>query len=371
MVAMTLPNHASAEKVACDLGLGDRSRADGCPGALTFHHAEDGAVGRVRFPGGSMSVTQFTQFAKVSAELGDGDIHLTTRGNVQIRGISDEAAFTRAVLDAGFVPSIPHDKIRNIIVSPLSDLEELVAELDQALLANDELAGLSGRTLFGIDKGDGAILAQQPDFGVYGPSKQLILGGQLTTHVLNNPAAELAEHALKWQRARGEKWRVAEDPSFNTYDTAEFEAQEPTHIGWFDREDGTVSLGAGLPFGIITAKVAELLCAVEKPVQVTPWHSVLVHDLDEGEAEAVAKVLAPMGLIFDAHSPKLLVTACTGLPGCAKSRDDVRRDALQLMASGATERTHFSGCERRCGHPRVEYTDYLALGDGKYEVSTR
>lgn len=368
--SMTLPQHASTEKVACDLGLGDRTRSDGCPGALTFHHASDGSIGRVRFPGGMMSATQFAQFAQASADFGDGDIHLTTRGNVQIRGITDEAGFTTAVLAAGFVPSIPHDKIRNIIATPLAGLDELVVELDQALLAEAELAGLSGRTLFGIDGGDGAILAQQPDFGVFSPSNQLILGGQLTTHVLTNPATELAELALKWQRTRGDKWRVAEKPEFNTYDTAAVESQEPTHIGWFDRENGTVSLGAGLPFGVITAKVAELLRAVDKPVQVTPWHSVLVHDLDEGEAEAVAKVLAPMGLIFDAHSPHLLVTACTGLPGCAKSRDDVRRDALQLMASGASERTHFSGCERRCGHPRVAYTDYLARGDGEYEVSS-
>lgn len=363
---MTLPQHASADKVACDLGLGDRSRADGCPGALSFHRAEDGFIGRVRFPGGHISATQFAQFTQIARDFGDGDIHLTTRGNVQVRGISDTAGFSAAVLDAHLVPSIPHDKIRNIIATPLAGLDNLVKDLDSALLANEELADLSGRTLFGLDGGDGAILAQQPDFGVFGVEKQLILGGKLTTHRLADPARELADIALKWQRERGEKWRVAEKPEFIAYETTEFEAQQPTHIGWFDREDGTVSLGAGLRFGILPAKVAELLCAVEKPVQVTPWHSILVHELDEGEAEAVAKVLAPMGLVFDANSPKLLVTACTGLPGCAKSRSDVRRDALQLQA---TERTHFSGCERRCGHPRVAYTDYLATADGEYDVT--
>lgn len=367
IVGMTFPLHASTDKVACDLGLGDRSRVDGCPGALSFHHAADGAIGRVRFPGGSMDVAQFAQFARISAEFGNGDIHLTTRGNVQIRGISDEAGFSTAVLSSGFVPSIAHDKIRNIIASPLSGLEELVAELDRALLKDEELAGLSGRTLFGLDNGDGAILAQQPDFGIImGEQPQLILGGKLTTKTLANPAEDIAQLAVQWQRARGSAWRVAEKLEFNTFDTMTFNSSDPTHIGWFDREDGTVSLGAGLPFGVLPRKVAEVLCAVEKPVQVTPWHSVLVHDLDEGEAEAVAKVLAPMGLIFDADSPKLQVTACTGLPGCAKSRSDVRRDALQLQA---TERTHFSGCERRCGHPRVAYTDYLATADGEYDVT--
>ncbi|MEJ5927300.1 precorrin-3B synthase [Corynebacterium sp. H128] len=368
---MTFPLHASTEKVACDLGLGDRSRVDGCPGALSFHHAADGAIGRVRFPGGVMSATQFAQFAQLAADFGDGDIHLTTRGNVQVRGISDTDGFSTSVLSAEFVPSIPHDKIRNIIATPLADMEELVAALDAALLAEAELSGLSGRTLFGIDAGNGAILAQQPDFGIIyrDGAAHLILGGKATTQVCENPAAEIAAHALRWQRERGEAWRVAEKPEFCELGTVDVEVQEPTHIGWFDREDGTVSLGAGLPLGVLPRKVAELLCAVEKRVQVTPWHSVLVHDLDEGEAEAVVKVLAPMGLIFDAHSPRLLVTACTGLPGCTKSRSDVRRDALQLMSQGVSERTHFSGCERRCGHPRVDYTDYLALGEGEYEVA--
>ncbi|TWH16721.1 precorrin-3B synthase [Rhodococcus rhodochrous J45] len=38
---------------------------------------------------------------------------------------------------------------------------------------------------------------------------------------------------------------------------------------------------------------------------VTPWRSVLLCDLDEWTAEQVVRVLAPMGLIFDADSPHL------------------------------------------------------------------
>lgn len=372
---MTSPQHAPADLVASDLGLGDRSRVDGCPGALSFHRATDGSIGRVRFPGGLLTTEQFRRFAEIAHEFGDGDIHLTTRGNVQVRGISDEAGFSQAVLAAGFVPSISHDKVRNIIASPLAPLGDLVRELDQALLAHEELAGLSGRTLFGLDAGDGAVLAQEPDFGAIRveDSWHLILGGTQRGEIHGSPVAKLVELALTWQQQRAEAWRVAEKPEvFASLPVATepvSPASQPTHIGWFDRPDGSVSLGAGLPFGVIQGKVAALLGAVEKPIQVTPWHSVLVHELDEGEAEAVAKVLAPMGLIFDAHSPRLQVTACTGLPGCEKSRSDVRRDAAMFISHDITDRTHFSGCERRCGHPRVAYVDYLATADGEYEVT--
>ena len=33
-------------------------------------------------------------------------------------------------------------------------------------------------------------------------------------------------------------------------------------------------------------------------------------------------------------------------------------------------RVHFSGCERRCGRPKGGYVDYLATGDGEYEVTS-
>jgi precorrin-3B synthase len=84
---------------------------------------------------------------------------------------------------------------------------------------------------------------------------------------------------------------------------------------------------------------------------VTPWRSVLVCDLDEAVADNALRVLAPLGLVFDDHSPWLNVSACIGSPGCAHSAADVRADAaLSLQADSAVHR-HFVGCERACGSP--------------------
>ncbi|MGY2060386.1 precorrin-3B synthase, partial [Nocardia gipuzkoensis] len=128
--------------------------------------------------------------------------------------------------------------------------------------------------------------------------------------------------------------------------------------------------------------------AVDRPLIVTPWRSLIVPDLDEWAAEQIVRVLAPMGLIFDADSPWLLVSACAGQPGCAKSHTDVRADAAAAVISGrassappagtttipadlvtAAGRQHWSGCDRRCGRPRGPVTDVVATPTG-YRITT-
>jgi precorrin-3B synthase len=59
-------------------------------------------------------------------------------------------------------------------------------------------------------------------------------------------------------------------------------------------------------------------------------------------------------------------TACIGRPGCAKSRADVRADAV--FRPGL--RAHFSGCERRCGKPSQSHVDVVAEAGG-YRIDGR
>jgi len=122
-------------------------------------------------------------------------------------------------------------------------------------------------------------------------------------------------------------------------------------VGWINQEDGRVTLGAAVPLGVLPASVAEYLAAIEAPLVVTPWRSVLVCDLDEAVADTALRVLAPLGLVFDENSPWLNVSACIGSPGCAHSAADVRADAALSLQAGSAVHRHFVGCERACGSP--------------------
>jgi precorrin-3B synthase len=134
-------------------------------------------------------------------------------------------------------------------------------------------------------------------------------------------------------------------------------------VGWIDQDDGRVALGAAVPLGVLQTRVAEYLAAINAPMAITPWRSVLIFDLDEGVADAALRVLAPLGLVFDANSPWLSVSACTGSPGCERSAADVRADAAAAVNEPSAGHRHFVGCERACGSPLAGAV-LIATADG-------
>ena len=91
-----------------------------------------------------------------------------------------------------------------------------------------------------------------------------------------------------------------------------------------------VLLGAVVELGRLPARLAEFIAAVEAPVVFTPDREILLCDLGEGVAETVVRVLAPMGLIFDAAAPLLRVSACVGDHGCARAQGDSLAHAADL-----------------------------------------
>src|SRR5205085_757207 len=95
-------------------------------------------------------------------------------------------------------------------------------------------------------------------------------------------------------------------------------------VGWLVQNDGHIMLGAAVPLGVLSARSAEFLAAIDAPMVITPWRTVLVCDLDDAVADTALRALAPMGLVFDQDSPWLDVSACTGSPGCVHSAADVR-----------------------------------------------
>lgn len=342
---------------------------DACPGALQVHRAADGALIRVRLPGGVITAAQLTALAQTADQFASPAMELTSRGNLQIRAITDTDAVARAVAAAGLLPSPTHERVRNIVASPLSgrtggraDIRSLVAELDAALCGSPELAGLPGRFLFALDDGRGDVAGLGPDVGVHAVGADefaVILAGR-DSGVRITPAATvgtLLSVARRFVQIRGTAWRVNElpDPSRLLDGAAAgppYPAVSCPRVGWITQDDGKVSLGAVVPLGVLRARVAEYLAAIEAPLLITPWRSVLISDLDEGVADTALRVLAPLGLVFDENSPWLRVSACTGRPGCDKSLSDVRVDATAALQDGAPGvHRHFVGCPRACGSP--------------------
>ena len=378
------------------LPLTARDRADACPGALQTHAAADGALARVRLPGGLVTAAQLRALAGAARDLGDGALELTSRGNVQLRGLGPGADGDLAARldEAGLLPSPAHDRVRNVLASTLSgrvpgghvDARTWAAGYDAGLLADPALAELPGRFLVTLDDGRGDVAGLGGDVGLLaldGATVALTLAGA-DSGLRSTPdaAVDLALAAtsayLDERTAQGgTAWRLAElDGAADAVLARLGRPPSPSvplpapapggPVGVLPQLDGRSALGAVVPFGRLSAHGAEVLAGAADELQVTPWRSVAVPDVEE--TATLVAALCRAGLVLDPSSPWLRLTACTGLPGCAKSRADVRADATaallggRLPADGA--RQHWAGCERRCGRPRGDVVDVVATGTG-------
>ncbi|MHA6797927.1 precorrin-3B synthase [Bounagaea algeriensis] len=380
-----------------------RSRADACPGALQPHRAADGGLVRIRVPGGLLDARQFAALSQLAADLGAGFVDLTSRGNVQLRGLADDAVpeLTARLREHGMLPSAEHEGVRNIIASPLSgcdgsgvvDVTGLVGELDRGLRADPELAGLSGRFLFVLDDGRGDVAGLGGDVAALPVSERsaavLLAGADSGLRVAVDAAAEallavarafLAERARRGSAA----WRLAElteaVPAITERVRAECAAGSGDPVATPPpRQHGPVgvvgggahgcaTLAAAAPLGRLAGEQLDAVAAATSGnVRLTPWRGVVLPHL--AEPGTAMSTLDEAGLVVDETSPWNGVTACAGKPGCAKSWTDVRGDArraLPLLPAGAA--VHFAGCSRRCGRPRGEVVDVVAGPEG-YEVT--
>ena len=333
---------------------------------------------RLRIPGG-----QTTSRTLLALTTLAGTLQLTSRGNVQLRGIeeADLPAATDRIRGLGLLPSPSHELVRNIVASPLTgvtperpDVRPLVAQLDAAICAEPELEGLPGRFLFAVDDGSADVWSLAFDVGYRALDAErglLALGGgsdrrraEMTGRVISSSAApaEMVRVAADFVRAREgseRAWRIWELTDFRTG-----QARFPG-IGGNPGGDVAPSLGAvagaasvGVPLGFLTADQAAAVdeAASGGPVVVTPWRSLIIPN-----AAATTEALRHAGLITDSGSPWTKITACVGAPACAKSLIDTRKLAVQMADRGPlpTRPLHISGCERRCGAPVVDHDELV------------
>ncbi len=376
-----------------------RTREDACPGALQTHAAADGGLARVRLPGGALRAGQLAALATAARELGNGSLELTSRGNVQLRGLpaGAEGELGERLAAVGLLPSATHERVRNLVASGLSgrtagghlDVRPWVAALDAGLCAEPTLAGLPGRFLATLDDGRGDVSGLGGDVGLVALSPTtvaLLLGGDDSG--LRTPADGAVALALAACRAflaertaqRSTAWRRAELPDGPARVAArlpggqcrDFGPRLPVPaapligpVGALPQLDGRTALAVLVPLGVLSAAQAELLAAAAEEVEVTPWRTVVVPDQpDAGAAPAMVRA----GLVVDPGSPWRRVTACAGRPGCAKSLADVRADAAAAVTAGTLPaggaRQHWVGCERRCGRPQGDVVDVVATPTG-------
>lgn len=369
--------------------------SDRCPGVLRLHEAADGHLARVRLPGGRLDATGLKAVATL-ATRGNGIVELTSRASLQVRGLRDGDAGAAADLlwEAGLLPSPEHDRVRNILASPLGgrhpaaalQTDALVAALDAGLCADAALAQLPGRFLFAVEDRSRTLGRLRADVTLTasddGTCLRLALAGRATT--LEATPAEGPGLALDAARAfldllradGGGGWRIDDLP-----DGAARVAQAlggalrvgvatpaagPGLVpGVLEQADGRVAVTAVAPLGRVDhttlVGLRALLGDDVRSVRLSPGRTLTLVDVAADRAAQLVTDLGALGLLTAPDSGWEGLSACAGLGACASARVDVRAAAARRAsarrgrparpAPATAPAEHWSACERGCGRP--------------------
>ena len=377
-----------------------------CPGALTPMESGDGLLVRVRPRAGRYSIDQVRAIAQCANAFGNGEIDLTNRANLQLRGLS-AATLPGAIGEltgAGLIDESPElEAIRNVIVSPLAELahddgvHELAGNLEAALADDHRLAALPGKFGFAIDSVSaplpGGVRADvRLTFSQEGVVVRVDGAGALAVRVEPGAAISAAlalTHAFLRVYERDQTLRRMRDAVAATGAAAIYEQAKLKPVvlpevvagtlppaGLLGPAEAPLAVGIGLPYGRISgAALAELAGVAARAgatsIRPSPQRCLVV-PLGRSQPGALLAAASEAGLIVSAGDPRLAMDVCPGAPACARGSTPTRTDAGAILAvlaqsAGYRPSIHVSGCVKGCARGRSADLTLVAR-DGRYDL---
>jgi precorrin-3B synthase len=349
-----------------------------CPSLFRPMLSGDGWLARIRPRGGLVAGPVVAALAEAAARYGNGLIEITSRANLQIRGLRPDsiAPFTEAMLAVGAADADEAIEARaNILVSPLLEADPAIAPETAGIarairrgLADPKFAGLPAKFGFLVDGGGALPLG---DLGLditvraIGAGRWgLSCGG----NALTLDAAEAASRALGL---------AAEFVGRDRRGAARHAAA--SRLGFVDCANGLS--GAVLvmpPFGQMRVEQLAALGALAQEygdagLRPTPWKSLAIGGVSVTDAAALLSGAEALGFITAPGDSRVDIATCAGAGRCSRGEIDTQAAATWLAArrpAGAAL-LHLSGCAKGCAHPgaaplvligRAGRLDFLANG---------
>jgi precorrin-3B synthase len=347
----------------------------------------DGLIVRLRLTNGICTAALAHQIAHWSRQWGNGQIDLTNRANLQLRGLSARhlPALQAALAHASLLDATPAaEAVRNVIAGPLAGLDPtaildtrpIAAALEHRLTTDPTLHALPGKFGFAIDDGGLFPLDTVPAdvrFEAHpGPAFTIHLAGSPTQFgpcapaAVPDIAAGIAHAFLRHPNTPRMRDLPAEAIGLIPAPASPPRTTHP-HLG-AHRLGSIAFLGIGLPFGRITAD--DLASLATQTLHLTPWRAILIPLPTLSDAHALAGALNPEALILDPNDPRRRIAACPGAPACIQATTPTRRDAATLAARlplGPGIALHLSGCQKGCAHPAPAPVTLVAR-NGRYDL---
>ncbi|MBP0577768.1 precorrin-3B synthase [Labrys sp. LIt4] len=390
-----------------------------CPGALRPMRSGDGLIVRVRLTGGDLIPDRAAALAEAARRFGNGLVDLTSRANLQMRGVSDDTLqplldrlAELSLLDA----SAAAEQVRNVIASPLAgldpsapiDIQPLIRALELRLIGNERFHFLPAKFGFLLDGGGvlpldgveadialraevdghfrleaggetlGWVRAEEALEAALGVAERFLALRQPDERRMRDLVGRIPLPSPQWggsTRSGGVGWE-AEDVGVPTPPRPLADPPPPGEGKDQSRLAGSHPAGfftAAAPFGRLDAGQLEGLAAIAArhgaTLRLTPWRSILLAPL----AVDVTTQVSSLGLVVDPGDPRLAIAACPGSPSCLSGEAPAQADAARLapVLAGFVERgasVHVSGCAKGCAR-RAPASITLVGQGGRYGIA--
>jgi len=345
---------------------------------------------RIRIPGCEMTTDQARAIAYVAHESGYSLVDVTTRGNVQIQGLTIERLpAVRAALERVGLTSRQsgHDNVRNVTSHPWSgidpeeiiDTRDLAREIQSLIVGNRELSDLPRKfnvALWGRADPPSHAWTQDLSFvAARGPDEslgfQMLLGGnqgqapKLACHipvfVRPEELPDVTEAVLRTFRGLGSRHNRTEvrfrylieriGPDQTLLEIEKRLGRElqrfprsPTRprtaesfVGWFkQKQDDLWAAGVCVPVGRLTAEEFEGMGVVARQhgtgvLRTTFDQNLVIPGIPSSARPSVGYAVARYGLSIEPDSLTRNTVACTGKQFCNIAITETKGYAYQLI----------------------------------------
>jgi precorrin-3B synthase len=369
----------------------------------------DGLIVRVH-PGlaelGSQRVHTLVALAE---RHGNGQIDVTRRANLQLRGISERAlpALQQALVDSGWAAAKQAgERHFALLASPLLALDAknaplmfVAQELERALLSSAAPSLLHPKLCIAIDDVERTLRDQAFDLALWpsahdaGRAELSAMDAERRPTLLGSCAVEDAVALLlcvidllssqttrplrmhEWAGAAGlDGLLAALSPKLTRADGQRAAPREPAPALLGAQRRARSWFGLSLPFGSGSAEQWRALLALSErfgsgALRLTTRREVLLLDVSEAAHAALYEEAAREGFISHADDPLACVSACTGAPLCSAAHGETRSLARALaetvrpflMRGG---HLHVSGCAKSCARSGPSELTLVYAADG-------
>ena len=328
-----------------------------CPSAYRPMESGDGLIVRLKPRFGRFTAWEFRQIGAYATQFGNGIIDITTRANLQIRGVSEAhyPALLEALRSDNIVHRKPHYEQVNLLVSPAVSQDsqtQMIAEIIYGVC--DQFKDLPAKFGFVIDTGyERQLHRASGDVRIErGYDDALLMrcdgveAGLLTS--LERLAKDLSEllnwfqeHSTAQNRRMKHLSQIVPDRwTIDKPDAPKADLPLPS-----DKADIIAAAYGQMKASGLAALTSGL--SDDTAIYVLPNKSLM---LTSGHFQKID------GYITSLEDPRLFIATCSGMPACGSAHINTHSLAEDIISEGCLPtgmQLHISACAKGCAsaHP--------------------